>query len=401
MAGRPDALAPMQRDTLRQYCRNPRCGSKLPQPMGSVHAAFCTRGCWQQFHRHRCVVCERSKQQQKRGATRLVCERRVCRAELGKWPDLYQPFAHKVSRAGKLLNNARSTDKTGVKTRGKTARPECTALAIAAQGDTWRVRQFDNLQWVVEALEDGNWVQRAYCRTKEGLLFALSRRGIEASLAALPSRFPEKAGEVSPAQTKSLKSWYWERGVERRLLYDRSGRLAARIVQEGEGWWVAYPAMTPEAPLESLEAATRRGEMVALWALPLDPATAQRIRAANRAAWRDRRPVTELQQADAPSAIASRWQPSPTQRDCPDIPEFLRRTAQQPLQPSPSLVPADVIIAAWDAATPEEKTEFHLLRRYQIVSEWDRWAGEPGEFAKVEKMSADELRAFIRGEAAK
>jgi len=165
MAGRPDAFAPMQRNTLRQYCRNPRCGSKLPQPMGNVHAAFCTRGCWQQFHRHRCVVCER----------RLMHR---------------QPLRRGGSRA-------------------------------------------------------------------------------------------------------------------------------------------------------------------------------------------------------------------PTQRDCPDIPEFLRRTAQQPLQPSPSLVPADVIIAAWDAATPEEKTEFHLLRRYQIVSEWDRWAGEPGEFAKVEKMSADELRAFIRGEAAK
>ena len=62
---------------------------------------------------------------------------------------------------------------------------------------------------------------------------------------------------------------------------------------------------------------------------------------------------------------------------------------------------ANQLIAAWDRATPEERTEFHLLRHYQIVSEWDRWAGEPGEFAKLEKMSADELRAFIRGEAAK
>jgi len=78
MAGRPDALAPMQRDTLRQYCRNPRCGSKLPQPMGNVHAAFCTRGCWQQFHRHRCVVCERRlmhRQPLRRGGSRAPTQR--------------------------------------------------------------------------------------------------------------------------------------------------------------------------------------------------------------------------------------------------------------------------------------------------------------------------------------
>jgi hypothetical protein len=34
---------------------------------------------------------------------------------------------------------------------------------------------------------------------------------------------------------------------------------------------------------------------------------------------------------------------------------------------------ANQLIAAWDAATPEERTEFHLLRHYQIVSEWHRW----------------------------
>jgi hypothetical protein len=38
---------------------------------------------------------------------------------------------------------------------------------------------------------------------------------------------------------------------------------------------------------------------------------------------------------------------------------------------------ANRIIAAWDTATPEEKTEFHLLRHYQIVSEWHRWHPPP------------------------
>src|SRR6516164_549267 len=99
MAGRPDALAPMQRDTLRQYCRNPRCGSKLPQPMGNVHAAFCTRGCWQQFHRHRCVVCERSFK--RTVENKRLCERRVCRSELKKWPALYLPFQPKAANLDK------------------------------------------------------------------------------------------------------------------------------------------------------------------------------------------------------------------------------------------------------------------------------------------------------------
>ena len=34
---------------------------------------------------------------------------------------------------------------------------------------------------------------------------------------------------------------------------------------------------------------------------------------------------------------------------------------------------ANQLIAAWDRATPEERTEFHLLRHYQIVNEWHRW----------------------------
>jgi len=162
---------------------------------------------------------------------------------------------------------------------------------------------------------------------------------------------PEREICIGPAQTKSLRGWYWaepkrqepEDVIERRFLYDRSGRLASRIVQEGEGWWVAYPGMTPEPPIEPLQAAIKRAETVALWALPLDSATVQRIRAANRAVWR-RSPVTKLQQTETPSGIVSRWEPSPTQRDCPDIPEFLRRTAQQPLpamEQSPPLVPAE------------------------------------------------------------
>ena len=275
----------MQLESKPRYrCRNPRCRSKLKEPVENMHAAFCTRGCWDQFHRHRCVVCERvfnRKVENKR-----LCERRTCRAEMKRWPALYLPFQPKTA----------NLDKPGISEPKNAARLPSTGKAQAG---------------------------------------------------------PQKAREIrTKTGTKSLRGWCWverlQKGfkpgvdhVEQRSLHDRNGRLAARIAQEGEGWWVAYPRMIPEPPLESLEAAIKRAETVALWALPLDPATAQRIRAANRAVWH-REPVTELQQADAPSAIASRWKPCPTQRDFsnfPDIPEFLRRTAQQPLQPSPSLVP--------------------------------------------------------------
>jgi hypothetical protein len=47
-------------DPAFQLCRNPRCRSRMPPAMGE-HSQFCTRGCWEQFHRKRCVVCERAR----------------------------------------------------------------------------------------------------------------------------------------------------------------------------------------------------------------------------------------------------------------------------------------------------------------------------------------------------
>src|ERR1041384_7259925 len=44
--------------TLRHYCRNPRCRSKLSAPVSDRREAFCTRGCYESFHLKRCRVCE-------------------------------------------------------------------------------------------------------------------------------------------------------------------------------------------------------------------------------------------------------------------------------------------------------------------------------------------------------
>jgi hypothetical protein len=62
---------------LRHYCRNPKCGSKLPKPASSEREAFCARGCHTAFYRKRCLVCEgpieRSRDDQK------ICRKAQCR----------------------------------------------------------------------------------------------------------------------------------------------------------------------------------------------------------------------------------------------------------------------------------------------------------------------------------
>ena len=34
----------------RKVCRNPKCRMKLPEPRENPHAAFCTKGCYEQFY---------------------------------------------------------------------------------------------------------------------------------------------------------------------------------------------------------------------------------------------------------------------------------------------------------------------------------------------------------------
>ena len=43
---------------LGHYCRNPKCRSKLPEPVANEREAFCARGCHSGFYRKRCLVCE-------------------------------------------------------------------------------------------------------------------------------------------------------------------------------------------------------------------------------------------------------------------------------------------------------------------------------------------------------
>ena len=65
--------------TLRHYCRNPRCRSKLPAPVANEREAFCCRGCYSAFYRTRCRCCEQTIEQPARGQ-RIICKKTKCKS---------------------------------------------------------------------------------------------------------------------------------------------------------------------------------------------------------------------------------------------------------------------------------------------------------------------------------
>jgi hypothetical protein len=64
---------------LRTLCRNPRCRSKLPAPVENPRSAFCVRGCYRQFYRSRCLVCERPME--RKTERKQLCGRPRCKSE--------------------------------------------------------------------------------------------------------------------------------------------------------------------------------------------------------------------------------------------------------------------------------------------------------------------------------
>jgi hypothetical protein len=67
-------------ETLRHYCRNPRCRSKLPAPVANPREAFCTRGCYGSFYLRRCLACEGPIDRKR--ADQKVCRKAKCRSAL-------------------------------------------------------------------------------------------------------------------------------------------------------------------------------------------------------------------------------------------------------------------------------------------------------------------------------
>ena len=65
--------------TLRHYCRNPRCRSKLSAPVSNPREAFCARGCHSSFYRKRCVACEQPMERKRE--SQQLCGRRKCEGQ--------------------------------------------------------------------------------------------------------------------------------------------------------------------------------------------------------------------------------------------------------------------------------------------------------------------------------
>jgi hypothetical protein len=100
-------------NVLRHYCRNHRCRSKLPDPVENTREAFCCRGCYRQFYRSRCLMCDRPMER-KTGNQRL-CGRRKCKNAFraSGWFGRYFEGSRGVGRADVILD-ARNPIKPGI-----------------------------------------------------------------------------------------------------------------------------------------------------------------------------------------------------------------------------------------------------------------------------------------------
>ncbi len=104
--------------TLRHYCRNPRCHSKLKEPV-DAHRAFCTRGCHSSFYLKRCLVCENDKPA---GSTarRKLCRRPKCE---GRYRKNSAHYSFLGADTASTANVPRSAQSTGTKSADFDDRP--------------------------------------------------------------------------------------------------------------------------------------------------------------------------------------------------------------------------------------------------------------------------------------
>jgi hypothetical protein len=109
----------MKLEPLRTRCRDPKCRSSLPVA-AEFRRAFCSRSCWERFHRTRCRVCG---EESPNGRLHV----KSCKYLHGQNPTLY---AYKRLENPTIRNDtkvepgtSRNPYKTGIKTRGGTWGP--------------------------------------------------------------------------------------------------------------------------------------------------------------------------------------------------------------------------------------------------------------------------------------
>jgi hypothetical protein len=104
---------------VRHRCRNPRCGAKLKSSVVNRLDAFCCQGCFDNFYRSHCLVCEQLFT--RKTARRQVCHRSRCRHEFQRHRERFSGTRYLASVLG--LNASRSAHSTGLKIGQKPDRP--------------------------------------------------------------------------------------------------------------------------------------------------------------------------------------------------------------------------------------------------------------------------------------
>src|SRR5262249_11760272 len=107
------------RPLLRHRCRNPHCGAALREPTENRLDAFCCPGCFANFYRSRCLVCERPIAQKTK--PRQICDRTKCRGEFRRHPERFRGTRYLASGLSQI--SAGSAHFTGLKNGQKRDRP--------------------------------------------------------------------------------------------------------------------------------------------------------------------------------------------------------------------------------------------------------------------------------------
>jgi hypothetical protein len=116
----------------RHYCRNPRCRTKLDEPVENARRAFCSIGCHSGFYRLRCLACDRELP---RGpSNRKICGHAACRNEFRRHPDSFGFFAVAERSRYPSAKTVEGPPKTSMKSRGflPLGRGRASAWAVVA-----------------------------------------------------------------------------------------------------------------------------------------------------------------------------------------------------------------------------------------------------------------------------
>ena len=232
---------------MRKMCRNPRCGSKLPEPVSNPREAFCTRGCYNSFYLHRCIVCE--KPIERTTASRKICKKSKCRSALKVGLGIGRYHGNQGKRYPSP-KNAELMQEVPLPQRPASA-SEPVSLATKA-GAQRRIVKFKGsaLDFCASCARDSDlidlkagagWV--TFCRDCRD---RYRDRNIVLTVEA-----PKSAGQ--PWLQKGLAKsgadklgWRWQRmlGPNGEIredddweLFGRDSKMVARVRQEGAGYW--------------------------------------------------------------------------------------------------------------------------------------------------------------------